>query len=85
MFDFKCYLCGNDSYKQRQGYTRDNEHLVPLECTKCGLVQLSSFDISLNVFMKTRTCMIIYLFHLKPSYNALKKIQIAAWHNSRVI
>lgn len=44
MFDFKCYLCGNDSYKQRQGYTRDNEHLVPLECTKCGLVQLSSFD-----------------------------------------
>ena len=44
MFDFTCYLCGSKNYRQRQGHTRDNANLVPLECMDCGLVQLSSFD-----------------------------------------
>lgn len=40
--DFVCYLCGARSYIQRKGHARDAEGLVPLECTECGLVALSS-------------------------------------------
>lgn len=42
MNNFTCYLCGGTGAIQRQGHARDNAHLVPLECTTCGLVQLSS-------------------------------------------
>lgn len=41
---FRCYLCGNASYTIRPGKARDNPSLVPLECTVCGLVVLSSFE-----------------------------------------
>jgi SAM-dependent methyltransferase len=40
---FHCYLCGGASYRERPGKARDNPSLVPLECTACGLVVLSSF------------------------------------------
>ncbi|MDR2821321.1 MAG: class I SAM-dependent methyltransferase [Desulfovibrio sp.] len=42
--NFKCCLCGSDSYTVRPGHARDNAALVPLECTSCGLVRLSSFS-----------------------------------------
>lgn len=42
--NFHCYLCGSSSCITRPGKVRDNPSLVPLECTECGLVSLSSFD-----------------------------------------
>jgi 2-polyprenyl-3-methyl-5-hydroxy-6-metoxy-1,4-benzoquinol methylase len=39
-----CYLCGSTSNWQRPGQVRDNPTLKVLECSKCGLVFLSSFD-----------------------------------------
>ncbi len=39
-----CYLCGCAKFHQRDGVVRDNPELVVLECCKCGLVFLSSFD-----------------------------------------
>jgi len=44
MSDVKCYLCGNQKFKQRSGSVRDNSNLKMLECDSCGLVFLSSFD-----------------------------------------
>lgn len=41
---FSCFLCGSTDYLQRQGHARDNVNLKPLECSRCGLVQLSSLD-----------------------------------------
>ena len=41
---FRCYLCNSASHIVRPGHARDNPSLVPLECTSCGLVALSSFD-----------------------------------------
>ena len=39
-----CYLCGNVDINRLPGSVRDNENLQVLECAKCGLVFLSSFD-----------------------------------------
>jgi 2-polyprenyl-3-methyl-5-hydroxy-6-metoxy-1,4-benzoquinol methylase len=39
-----CYLCGNDQLIKRLGSVRDNTNLSILECIKCSLVFLSSFD-----------------------------------------
>ena len=38
----KCYLCGSDDYKLRDGEVRDNKELDICECNNCGLVFLSS-------------------------------------------
>lgn len=51
-FPFKCYLCGNTSYILRKGHARDNKDLVPLECSRCGLVSLSSFSHINNSFYR---------------------------------
>lgn len=40
----KCYLCNGKKILARQGTVRDNPNLKVLECEKCGLVFLSSFD-----------------------------------------
>ena len=40
---FQCYLCDGRTAVTRKGHARDNEKLVPLECSRCGLVRLSSF------------------------------------------
>jgi 2-polyprenyl-3-methyl-5-hydroxy-6-metoxy-1,4-benzoquinol methylase len=40
----RCYLCGCEKFKKRQGSVRDDESLEIFECTGCGLVFLSSFD-----------------------------------------
>jgi 2-polyprenyl-3-methyl-5-hydroxy-6-metoxy-1,4-benzoquinol methylase len=37
-----CYLCSADEYRLRKGAVRDDETLRILECTRCGLVSLSS-------------------------------------------
>lgn len=42
--NFTCYLCGGKKFIQRLGHARDNSQLIPLECTSCGLVQLSSSE-----------------------------------------
>jgi cyclopropane fatty-acyl-phospholipid synthase-like methyltransferase len=39
----KCYVCGCDEYKVRDGKCRDNDTLEIYECNECGLVYLSSF------------------------------------------
>ena len=39
-----CYLCGNDQLIKRLGSLRGNTNLSILECIKCSLVFLSSFD-----------------------------------------
>jgi 2-polyprenyl-3-methyl-5-hydroxy-6-metoxy-1,4-benzoquinol methylase len=41
---YNCYLCDNDTYIVRKGTVRDNKELKILECSKCQLVSLSSFD-----------------------------------------
>jgi 2-polyprenyl-3-methyl-5-hydroxy-6-metoxy-1,4-benzoquinol methylase len=41
---FTCRLCGSTSAITRRGHARDDASLVPLECSECGLVQLSSFE-----------------------------------------
>lgn len=41
---FSCMLCNSTQYVVRQGHARDDASLVPLECTACGLVSLSSLD-----------------------------------------
>lgn len=43
-FAFSCMLCGSSDYIIRIGHARDNATLVPLECTSCGLVSLSSHE-----------------------------------------
>ena len=40
----QCYLCGDSNFIKRPGSVRDNERLDIFECSKCGLVFLSSFD-----------------------------------------
>ena len=40
----KCYLCGSTDLFERPGSVRDNKKLRILECNKCGLVFLSSFQ-----------------------------------------
>ncbi|MGG7153641.1 class I SAM-dependent methyltransferase, partial [Clostridium neonatale] len=40
----KCYLCGNSEIEIIHKGTRDNPNIDVLECKKCGLVFLSSFD-----------------------------------------
>ena len=49
---FTCYLCGSTDYIQRPGHARDNANLKPLECSQCGLVQLSAFDHIASNFYK---------------------------------
>lgn len=39
-----CYLCGANDHFRRPGRVRDNDALEVLECRRCGLVFLSSFD-----------------------------------------
>lgn len=39
----RCYLCGNDKFSPRRGRVRDDPAMEVLECSKCGLVFLSSF------------------------------------------
>lgn len=39
-----CYLCGEKEFKKRAGRVRDNPNLDVLECSRCGLVFLSSFS-----------------------------------------
>lgn len=39
-----CYLCNGRKFKAREGTVRDNTNLKVLECDRCGLVFLSSFD-----------------------------------------
>ncbi len=39
-----CYLCGSSELKIRDGSVRDMKSLKILECSRCGLVFLSSFD-----------------------------------------
>ncbi|MCB1144955.1 MAG: class I SAM-dependent methyltransferase [Leptospiraceae bacterium] len=39
-----CYLCSSEEFLIREGKVRDSETLQVLECIKCGLVFLSSFD-----------------------------------------
>lgn len=41
-YNFFCMLCGSATYHIRKGHARDNTALIPLECTECGLVTLSS-------------------------------------------
>lgn len=41
---FACYLCGEPEAEVRPGHARDDSRLVPLECSNCGLVSLSSFE-----------------------------------------
>lgn len=40
----KCYLCGNSEIEIIHKGTRDNPNIDVLECKKCGLVFLSSFE-----------------------------------------
>lgn len=40
----ECYLCASRSLVKRQGAVRDHTRLKILECKKCGLVFLSSFE-----------------------------------------
>jgi SAM-dependent methyltransferase len=40
----KCYLCGSNEFSIRSGSVRDNDSLKVMECSNCGLVQLSSFE-----------------------------------------
>lgn len=40
----KCYLCGNDDLVERGYNLRDSKDLRVLECKKCSLVFLSSFE-----------------------------------------
>lgn len=40
----RCYLCGSEEHKRRNGEVRDNPRLHVLECKKCGLVFLNSFS-----------------------------------------
>lgn len=44
MINTKCYLCGSEKHKQRDGKVRDREELKIYECLECGLVFLSSFN-----------------------------------------
>lgn len=37
----KCYLCGSTTFTKQMGWTRDNPHIYPTECVRCGLVTLS--------------------------------------------
>src|SRR6186713_2989867 len=39
-----CYLCAEARLVARPGAVRDDASLRILECTKCGLVMLSSFE-----------------------------------------
>lgn len=39
-----CYLCGGEELKKREGSVRDNPSLDVMECSRCGLVFLSSFS-----------------------------------------
>jgi 2-polyprenyl-3-methyl-5-hydroxy-6-metoxy-1,4-benzoquinol methylase len=41
---YKCILCGEVNPHKRAGKVRDNDTLEILECSKCGLVFLSSID-----------------------------------------
>lgn len=62
---FRCYLCGSSSYSVRPGKVRDNPDLLPLECSGCGLVALSSFDhISPQFYEESQ-------MHAKPSVSQL--------------
>lgn len=40
----ECYLCGAEAHSFRKGKVRDDPDLKIRECTKCGLVSLSSTD-----------------------------------------
>jgi len=40
----ECYLCGCAAHSRRNGTVRDNLELAVLECSRCKLVFLSSFD-----------------------------------------
>lgn len=40
----KCYLCGNDKISLLHKGTRDNPYIDVLQCKKCRLVFLSSFE-----------------------------------------
>jgi hypothetical protein len=40
----KCYLCECSDFYPRDGAVRDNPSLKILECAKCGLVMLDSFQ-----------------------------------------
>lgn len=44
MINKKCYLCNNTEINIIHNGTRDNPNIDVLECPKCGLVFLSSFD-----------------------------------------
>jgi SAM-dependent methyltransferase len=43
MSEHRCYLCGGNDFKRREGEVRDAPDLSVLECLSCGLVSLSSF------------------------------------------
>ena len=38
----KCYLCGNSTFRIRNGIVRDNPALKVIECDACSLVTLDS-------------------------------------------
>ncbi|WP_150465921.1 class I SAM-dependent methyltransferase [Francisella sp. SYW-2] len=40
----KCYVCGSQDSKNRNGKCRDNDGIKILECMDCGLVYLSDFS-----------------------------------------
>ncbi len=40
----KCYLCDSNQLRKREGKVRNDDSLDILECVRCGLVFLSSFD-----------------------------------------
>ena len=45
MLNYKqCYLCGETEFKKRPGSVRDKPELRVFECSRCGLVFLSSFN-----------------------------------------
>ena len=44
MNSINCYLCNSTTFTTRKGQVRDVPDLKILECTKCGLVTLSSLE-----------------------------------------
>ena len=52
-----CYLCGSHHFHHRPGSVRDNKYLDILECSACGLVQLSSQDHISDEVYENSECM----------------------------